>query len=71
MFFDGAYMKDGVGAGEVLIPPEGERITVSNKLHFEDTNNIVEYEALILELEAAKKMGVRIISIFGDSELVV
>ena len=71
MFFDGAYTKDGAGAGVVLIPPEGERITISHKLQFEATNNVAEYEALILGLEAAKKMGVKCISAFGDSELVV
>jgi hypothetical protein len=32
MFFDGAYMMDGAGEGVVLIPPEGERITISHKL---------------------------------------
>lgn len=55
----------------MLIPPEGERITSSHKLQFEDTNNVAEYEALILGLEAAKKMGVKFIYAFGDFELVV
>ena len=71
MFFDGAYTKDGAGAGVVLIPSEGERIIVSHKLQFEATNNVAGYEALILGLEASKKMGVKCISVFGDSELVV
>ena len=68
MFFDGAYTKDGARAGVVLIPPEGERTTISHKLQFEATKNVAEYEALILGLEAAKKMGVKCISAFGDSE---
>lgn len=71
MFFNGAYTKDRAGARVVLIPPEGERITISHKLQFEATNNIVEYEALILGLEVAKKLGMKCISAFGDSELVV
>jgi len=32
---------------------------------------VAEYDALILGLEAAKKIGVRSISTFGDLELVV
>jgi len=71
MFFDGAYTKDGVGEGFVLIPPERERITIFHKLQFEATKNVAEYEALISGLKAAKKMGVKCISTFGDSELVV
>jgi len=55
----------------MLIPPKGERIMVSHKLQFEATNNVDEYEALILGLEAAKKMGVKCIYVFGDSEQVV
>ena len=55
----------------MLISPEGERITVSHKLQFEATNNVAEYESLILGLEATKKMGVKCIYVFGDSELAV
>lgn len=71
LFFDGAYTKEGVGAVVVLIPPQGERITISHKLQFETTNNVAEYEALILGLEIARKIGVRSISVFRDSELTV
>jgi ribonuclease HI len=71
MYFDGAYSKEGAGAGIVLIPPTGDPITISHKLEFDATNNVTEYEALVLGLEVAKKMGVLHISVFGDSELVV
>lgn len=71
LFFDGAFSKDGVGESIVLIPPFEENITLSHKLKFDTTNNVVEYEALILGLEVAYKIGVNHISVFGDSELVV
>ena len=41
------------------------------KLEFVTTNNIVEYEALILVLRAAKELGIQRIYVYGDSELVV
>jgi ribonuclease HI len=71
MFFDGAYSKEGVGAGVVLISPTKREIHLSYKLEFEATNNVVEYEALILGLEAARKMKITKLVAFGDSELVV
>jgi ribonuclease HI len=40
-------------------------------LEFEATNNVAEYEALALGLEAARKMNITQLAVFGDSELVV
>jgi hypothetical protein len=40
-------------------------------LEFDTTNNISEYEALLLGLKAAKDMGIDKISVFGDSELII
>ena len=48
MYFDGSSCKEGAGAGIVLISPGGEIISLLYKLEFQTTNNIVEYEALIL-----------------------
>jgi ribonuclease HI len=44
---------------------------LSYKLEFESTNNVVEYEALVLGLRVAKDMGIEKISVFGDVELIV
>ena len=44
---------------------------LSFKLNFKTTNNVVEYEALILGLEDARGMGITHISVYGDSELIV
>jgi ribonuclease HI len=70
MFFDGASSKDGFGAGVVLVSPTQETISLSYKLEFEATNNVAEYEALVLSLRATKDMGIEEISIFGDAELI-
>jgi ribonuclease HI len=71
MFFDGASSKDGAGAGIVFISPAQETTTLSYKLEFEATNNVAEYEALVLGLRAAKDMGIKEISVFGDAELII
>jgi ribonuclease HI len=71
MFFDGASSREGVGAGVVFVSPVQETISMSYKLGFEITNNVAEYEALVLGLRAAKDMGIEEITVFGDVELIV
>ena len=71
MFFDGASSSVGAGAGVVFISPCQEVVSLSYKLEFEVTNNVAEYEALVLGLRDAKEMGVREIDLFGDAELIV
>jgi ribonuclease HI len=43
----------------------------SYRLEFDCTNNIVEYEALLLGLELAREMGIKVLKVIGDSDLVV
>jgi ribonuclease HI len=71
MLFDGASSKEGVGVGVVFVSPAQETISLSYKLEFETTNNVAEYEALVLGPRAAKYMGIEELSIFGDAELIV
>jgi ribonuclease HI len=71
MFFDGASSKEGAGAGVVFISPTQEIISLSYKLEFETTNNVAEYEALVLGLRDAKDMRIEELTMFGDAELIV
>jgi ribonuclease HI len=71
MFFDGASSSMGVGAGVVFISPSQETISLSYKLEFEVTNNVAEYEALVLGIRVAQEMGIREMVVFGDAELIV
>jgi len=71
MHFDGALSKDGARAGIVLISLDKKNITQSFKLDFEVTNNVVEYEALILGLELAKSLKVQNLAVYGDLEFIV
>jgi ribonuclease HI len=44
---------------------------LSYKLEFDITNNINEYESLLLGLKATINMGIDKIHVFGDSELII
>ena len=52
MYFDGAVNHYWNGIGILLITPEGSHIPLAIKLNFEATNNMAEYEACIVEMEA-------------------
>ena len=72
MYFDGSAAKVGAGAGVYIISPiQGDFKALSYKLTFEYTNNVAEYEALLLGLHALKYLGAQRIRILGDSELVI
>ncbi|KAL3746966.1 hypothetical protein ACJRO7_015840, partial [Eucalyptus globulus] len=55
----------------VLISPDGQHHPVAAKLIFPCTNNVAEYEACILGLQAAIEMGVAKLKVFGDSALII
>ncbi|XP_059078248.1 uncharacterized protein LOC131876779 [Cryptomeria japonica] len=71
MEFDGSCAASGLGVGVVLIPPSGNHIPFSFKLEFKNTNNTTEYEALLLDLAKAKRLGVKLLRVKGDAELIV
>ncbi|PKI65802.1 hypothetical protein CRG98_013807 [Punica granatum] len=53
MFFDGAVNSVGSGVGVVLISPDRRHYPIAGKVDFSCTNNVAEYEACILDLQAA------------------
>jgi hypothetical protein len=59
MYFDRSYTLKGVGAGVVLIPLEGDILKYTIQLEFQATNNIAEYEGLVMGLQLAKDLGIR------------
>ena len=71
MHFDGSKMRTGLGAGVVLTSPKGDQLKYALQIHFAASNNVAEYEALIHGLRLAKKLGIRRILCYGDSDLVV
>lgn len=71
MYFDGAVNLSGLGTEAVLISPGGQHYPVAAKLVFPCTNNIAEYEAYILGLQAAIEMRITRLKVFGDSALII
>ncbi|XP_022013915.1 uncharacterized protein LOC110913388 [Helianthus annuus] len=67
LFTDGASSVEGLGAGLILINPEGLEFTYALHFDFQATNNEAEYEALIAGLRLAKEMKVQKLEVFIDS----
>ena len=72
MHFDGACSKAGAGAGVTISAPYYiEQTSYSYKFYFNCTNNVAEYEALILGIHILKKLQAKRVYIYGDFELVL
>ncbi|GKV13259.1 hypothetical protein SLEP1_g24299 [Rubroshorea leprosula] len=71
LYVDGASNSKGAGARAVLIGPEHFRSEHALKFNFEATNNMAEYEALLLELRLAVELKVTSLQVYSDSQLVV
>jgi ribonuclease HI len=59
VFCDGSWGTFGAGAAAVLVAPSKVRTCYAARLDFNCTNNIAEYEALLLGLQKLKAMGIR------------
>jgi ribonuclease HI len=72
MYFDGSKRVQGVGAGVVLISPQGDKLKYVLRMSFlQASNNEAEYEALLHGMKISKACGATRQKIFGDSNLVV
>ena len=71
MEFDSCCVSMGSSEGIVLISLKGEIFPYSCKLQFSNTNNTVEYKALILGLNMAQIKEIKNLHVKGDVELVV
>src|SRR5438270_9862148 len=76
MYFDGASRtipRAGlvVGVRIVFISPRNHVIPRAFSLTKPCTNNVAEYNALLIGLQLAHQLGVRNLQAYGDSELVI
>ena len=71
LYFDGAANAIGSGIGAVLVSPKGQQTPIAVKLGFDCTNNMTEYEACIVGLQAALEFGAHELEVFGDSLLIM
>jgi hypothetical protein len=58
MYIDGSLMKAGAGAGLLFISPLRVHMRYIIRLHFLPSNNVAEYEVLIIGLRIAVELGV-------------
>ena len=71
MMFDGSSNAMGHEIGTILVSPKGKHYPITAKLCFECTNNIAEYEACAMGIEAALSYQIGFLDIYGDSALVI
>jgi hypothetical protein len=67
VFCDGSRGTFGTGAAAILISPSKIRTCYAARLEFNCTNNIAEYEGLLLGLRKLKAMGIRRAILKSDS----
>ncbi|GKU90476.1 hypothetical protein SLEP1_g4466 [Rubroshorea leprosula] len=75
LYVDGASSSKGSGAGALLIGPDGYQSEHALKFNFDATNNMAEYETLLLGLllglQLALELKISAIQVYSDSQLVV
>jgi ribonuclease HI len=70
VFCDGSWGTFGAGAAAVLVAPSKVKTCYAAKLDFSCTNNIAEYEALLLGLRKLRAMGIRRAILKTDSQVI-
>jgi ribonuclease HI len=70
VFYDGFWGTFGAGAVAVLVAPLKVKTCYAAKLDFSCTNNIAEYEALLLGLRKLRAMGIRRAILKTDSQVI-
>jgi hypothetical protein len=68
--YDGSWGTFGAGAAAVLVAPSKVKTCFAVKLDFSCTNNIAEYEALLLGLRKLRAMGIRRAILKTDSQVI-
>ena len=68
---EGVSSTMGVGAGIVLVSPEGLKVEHSFRLGFRASKNEAKYKALLMGLRAVLSLGMTQLEVYSDSRLVV
>ncbi|KAK3003094.1 hypothetical protein RJ639_018595 [Escallonia herrerae] len=71
MFFDGSALSDGVGDRVVSVSPQRQVLPYAFILGKKSSNNVAEYQALIIGLQMALELGFPSLAVSGDSKLVI
>jgi ribonuclease HI len=70
VFCDGSWGTFGAGAAAVLVAPSKVRTCYTARLDFSCTNNIAEYEVLLLGLWKLKAIGIRRVILKTNSQVI-
>ena len=65
--FDGSSIENSPGAGIMIISLRGVKTTLSFNLAFECTNNLAEYEVLMIGFEVLLELGEKDVRVIEDS----
>jgi len=73
LYFDGGSRGNPgpAGFGYVIERPDGERLAAGGDTIGVATNNVAEYRGLIAGMARAAELGVRSLTVYGDSKLVI
>ncbi|KAL0453576.1 UNVERIFIED_CONTAM: hypothetical protein Slati_1335700 [Sesamum latifolium] len=71
MFFNEAARSDGAGADVIFVSPEKQVVTYSIVLSELCSNNVAEYQALIIDLQMELEMGIIEMRVYGDLKLII
>ena len=71
MYFEGSMMKTGASAGLLFVSPLGEHMRYMVRLHFQASNNMAEFEALLSGLRIAIELRIKRLDVRGDSQLII
>ena len=71
MFFNGLAHYDGTSVGVVFVSPQRQILPYSFVLSERCSNNVAEYQALIINLQMAIEMKITSLEICEDSKLVI
>ena len=69
MFINGSAWTDGAGAGVVFMSPQVQVLPYSFRLSKLWSNNVAEYQALIIVLWMVINMEITALEVYGDFEL--
>ncbi|GAA0169934.1 hypothetical protein LIER_24312 [Lithospermum erythrorhizon] len=71
MYFEGVAQQGRTRAGVIFITPQQDLLPYSFSLNHNFSNHVVEYQVLILGLEASIQLDNHRLEICGDSQLVI
>ena len=71
VWFNRASNALGHGIGAALVSPDNQCIPFTTRLGFDYTNNMVEYKACALGVQAAIDFNVKLLKVYRDSALVI